>query len=94
MYTAVGLAKQKTFTAMVDREKLEPEESGGVGYGRTRYELLITHDASLGMLRENIRINEDTVEFKKNVDDSEDTCFTVVSVDGPHGGMLTLGVMA
>jgi hypothetical protein len=93
-YWVASLALQKNLTAIVNREPLEPLDDGGVQYGRVRYTVLLAHDDTVGVLREDMTVNQDVLEFKQDLSDTDETCFRVITVDGPEGGLLTVGVVA
>jgi len=97
-YTPDG-DESKTFKAIVNRRPLQKQEVGRTAYHANTIELQIPRDAEQGVLA--VVEGHDKVSFKRQLDDEDETEFTVtkivqedVGLVPSDGGMFTLLVQA
>lgn len=76
----------KTFKAIVERRPSQVAQAGGFTYPANTLELLIPIDATDGMTV--IQIRKDWVRFKKNLNDTQETDFTVNKIVQEDVGMV------
>ena len=98
-YDQLGDGLPKTIKAIVNR--VPPEivgeafsQSDHPPFTRLRFDISIASDATLGI--DVVTTNPaqpDTVTIKKSLADDDPLTFTVVSKDGPYGGLWKLGVV-
>lgn len=89
----VGVPRR--FKAIVKRRPTQVEQAGHFQYGANTIELLIPRDATNGVLT--VQTRKDTVTFKKNLSDTQETTFTVNTImqeDTWMGGMFHVLVQA
>lgn len=97
-YTPYG-GVAKTFKAIVERRPSQVAQVGGHQFAANTIELQIPRDATDGVLA--VQERKDRVRFKKRLDDTDETEFTVQKVvqedaglTSSDGGMFHLEVRA
>lgn len=76
----------KTFKAIVERRPSQVGQAGGFAYAENTLELLIPIDATDGMTA--IQVRKDRVRFKKNLNDAQETDFTVNKIVQEDAGLV------
>ena len=97
-YTPQG-GVAKSFKAIVERRPMQVAQAGGFAYGANTIELLLPRDAVDGVLA--VQERKDRVRFKKNLNDAQETEFTVnkilqedAGLTVSDGGMFRVEVQA
>ena len=75
-----------TFKAIVERRPSQVEQAGGAAYPANTLELLIPIDATAGVTA--IQVRKDRVRFKKNLNDAQETDFTVNKILQEDTGLV------
>lgn len=84
-YTPAG-GVARTFKAIVERRPTQVQQTNGFPYGANTLELLIPKDATNGVTA--IQERKDRVRFKKSLNDSQETDFTVNKLMQEDAGLL------